>query len=240
MDVIDGWHIKRGLGKGNFARVYAATQENHNNPSEYVLKYFASDKMDSGIREKDILTLLNAAQVQNIPVVEHFLEFPQKCALIVSPVGIPILPAPSNVLITPQLICNLIVVLESAHRRGIVHRDIKPANIYLTANNEVILNDWGSAAALQISCKYVGTPLYGEQKTAEHIPSVALDLCSLVKTAFTLKQQKFPTCRTDDWSEIENYWHEISRTFPGFRDLLDVANSENHERLRQHFTSAFW
>jgi serine/threonine protein kinase len=240
MDAIDGWHIKRGLGKGNFARVYTATQENDNNSPEYVLKYFAIDKMNSGRQENEILTQLNAARVQNIPVVEHFLQFSDKCALIVSPVGIPILPAPSNLLITPQLICKLIVVLESAHSRGIVHRDVKPENIYLTTNNEVILNDWGSAAPLQRSCKYVGTPLYGEQKTAEHTPSVALDLCSLVKTAFTLKQQKFPICKTDAWIEIENYWNEISMTFPGFRDLLDAANSENHEILRERFTCAFW
>jgi hypothetical protein len=240
MDVVDGWHLQRGLGKGHFARVYAATQENDNSSTEYVLKYFANEKMISGIQENKILTQLHEAQVPNIPVVEFFFEFPQKCALIVSPVGIPILPAPPNALITPHVICTLLGVLELAHAQGIVHRDVKPANIYLTANNEVILSDWGSAAPLQRRCKYVGTPLYGEQKTAEHTPSVALDLCSLVKTAFTLKQLKSPLCNPRIWIEIENYWNEMSMTFPGFQDLLRIAKLENYEMLRDRFTSAFW
>jgi serine/threonine protein kinase len=242
MDVVDGWHLKRGLGKGYFARVYVATQENDNESTEYVLKYFANEKMISGKQENRILTQLHEAQVPNIPVVEFFFQSAENCALVVSPVGIPILPGPSNtlILITPQLICTLLGVLEHAHAQGIVHRDVKPANIYLTANNEVILSDWGSAAPLQIHCKYVGTPLYGEQKTAEHTPSVALDLCSLVKTAFTLKQQKSPVCDPHSWIEIENYWNEMSMAFLGFQDLLHIAESENHEMLRDRFNSAFW
>jgi hypothetical protein len=38
-------------------------------------------------------------------------------------------------------------VLAHAHERGVVHRDIKPGNVLFTANGELKLADWGTAAS---------------------------------------------------------------------------------------------
>jgi serine/threonine protein kinase len=144
-----------------------------NGSAEYVLKYYGGDGIRSGQRENQILSQFQQVGIGNIPVVKQFFEFPQKFVLIVSPVGIPILPAPSGVLMSPQLIWTLLKVLESAHEMEIVHRDVKPENIYLNSRNEIILSDWGSSAPLRICSTYEGTPLYGEQNTDVHTPSVA-------------------------------------------------------------------
>ena len=240
MDGVDGWQLNRGLGKGRFARVYAATETN--NSREYVLKYYSSYGTRSGKQENQTLCALNSIGVRNIPVVEKFIDFSENYVLIISPVGLPILPTPFNLEMTPQLICTLLEVLKCAHDHGIVHRDVKPENIYLHfETSEVILGDWGSAAELGKHCQYEGTPLYGEQKTAYHTPSAALDLCSLVKTAFVLKQQHNPRCYYPrSWTHIEEYWNHIADTFPGFAHLITCANSGNHAGLRELFMTAFW
>lgn len=50
---------------------------------------------------------------------------------------------------------RLLQTLKLIHSGGIVHRDVRPANFFLLEGNEILLNDWGSAAS-------VGTPVLVE------------------------------------------------------------------------------
>jgi len=235
-----------GLGTGRFTRVYLA--EDYSRQS-YALKYYPPEYAGMGAYEENILRNLALNNIAHVPSVATSLWVDNSYALSLSPVGVPILPAPIAVSITPALILPILHVLEHVHGLGIIHRDVKPENIYLNANDtsQVILNDWGSCVMTPQPtdfqadpCFFQGTPLYGEQhiRGQMQVPTKRLDLCSLVKTVFVIKQQKIPPCGTE-WSDITNYWISVSRDFPEFQTVFTEAESLNYDALRRFF-GALW
>lgn len=240
MDEVEGYTILNGLGTGRFSRVYEVLDS-------LVAKYFQLSFHDKGRHEEEILKLLRNHNIPNIPRCHDLVVRPNYSALIVSPVGIPIIFASQNNLITSNMILKLLDVLEFVHNLNIVHRDVKPENIFLSKNDhtEIILNDWGSAVRLDAlengECDYEGTPLYGEQcrDGIKQVPTKKLDLRCLVKTVFTIKQQKYPRLKKT-WGEIEAYWVNVANTYPQFLNVLNCAENEGYAELRRIFQEMWY
>jgi serine/threonine-protein kinase len=101
-----------------------------------------------------------------------------------------------------DLIEQVLLVLDQAHRVGVVHRDIKPANLYLRTDGTVVLLDFGVARALQDSpatlktgaASLLGTPAYMSPEQAradwEKVDGRS-DLFSIAATLFTLLTGQF-------------------------------------------------
>lgn len=246
IDEVEGYSIINGLGTGRFSRVYEVKNSANNNQMRFVLKYYCGLFKEMGRHEESILKLLGTENINNVPKFQDFIEHVHSSALVVTPVGIPIILASQTYRITTEMVLDLLSVLQIAHALQIIHRDVKPENIFLNNSNpqHIILIDWGSAVRLDNlvdgECIYQGTPLYGEEciHGVNQKPTKNLDLCCLVKTVFTIKQQKYPRCDLDR-DGIQNYWNGVALDFPKFQTLLDVASTEDYSGLENSLENYF-
>lgn len=240
LQVIDfpGYEIVNGLGIGKFSCAYCCRNEFTN---EYVvLKYFTSDYRDMGNQEFTYLQQFSTSGINNVPIVHNSLETIDSYMLVVTPVGIPVIPSAYN--FTPKMMIDLLEVLKQVHSINIIHRDVKPDNIYFDSNNpnRIILNDWSSAANSGIACPYQGTPFFGEPKVEFHIPTIQLDLKCLMKTIFFISHQKnYPNIDFNDSVAITSYWDGLKNDYPQFSTAMNVAESGNYVEL-ENILNLMW
>lgn len=227
-----GCTLIEGLGRGRFSSAYLCHFETVTGIEKKVIKLFGNQEM--GDNEISILKKCQKRRIDNVPIIHCRYRTDDLLALVVTPVGLPVLPV-SQYYITPRMILDLLSVLEHVHDRlGYVHRDVKPDNIYLDSADprKIILSDWSSACEAGATCLYHGTPLFGEENVFYHTPSFPLDLCSLVKTAFSLFKQTWPP-PLSEWSEIQAYWKRVSGDFPGFAKAMKHADRGDYNKLRK-------
>ena len=234
----DGYEIVNGLGIGRFSCAYCCRDETTN---EYVvLKYFTSDYLGMGNQEFTYLQQFSKRGINNVPIVRNALETINSYMLVVTPVGIPVIPSAYN--FTPKMMIDLLEVLNKVHSINLIHRDVKPDNIYFDSNNpnRIILNDWSSAANSGIACRYQGTPFFGEPKVESHTPTIQLDLKCLVKTIFFISHQKnYPNIDFNNYAAITNYWDGLKIGYPQFATVMNVAEIGNYQEL-ENILNLMW
>lgn len=233
------WELLGGLGQGAFSSVYTcrSTAAQGNNDM-YVMKIFTGDASIALAHvERTVLNDLSLASVINVPTFKDFYCGRDFLALIVAPVGIPVLHCSRD--ISPRMLVALLDVVQTAHSIGWVHRDIKPANIFIDQNDtsRIILNDWSSAARLGKECSYVGTVLFGEKPypNGRHTPEPRTDLCALVRTAHCLLRQRLPQVEGCTREAVDQYWVSIASCRPTIARALRLADNANYAGLKIMF-----
>ncbi len=223
---VPNWPLLDGLGRGRFSSVFSCRSTQSNEVA--VLKVFRGNIKDMANTERNVLTKLREGGVTNIPsfIELHFCD--EFYALILTPLGIPVLPCPLSADVTPKMLLTLLKVVQMAHNLKLIHRDIKPDNIYLvsTDTSRIVLNDWSSAAPANVECDYVGTRLFGDRPGPDnkHTPDQRLDLRSLVKTAFCLSKQRMPPVE-DNEEAVQQYWNGVKLQYPQFQRAMDFADA---------------
>jgi serine/threonine protein kinase len=143
---LEGCTLVNGLGQGRFSSVFLGSKD----AEQVVVKIFPSTLESAHDMVEMEATMLNALKrvgVANVPTFKWTLHKAGFSALAVLPVGLPVLPCPTNARLTPSMMVALVDVVKAAHVLGWVHRDIKPDNIFLDQNDltKIVLNDWSSA-----------------------------------------------------------------------------------------------
>lgn len=140
---VQGRHvtIKASLGQGRSCRAYLAD----NNGTQVVAKlYDCHETVTEDVRK---IGEANAAMQRatkdfqgcQIPTVQGS----EGRWLLITPAGIPF----TSDTIRQDHVRKLVSALKIVHEAGIVHRDVRFANIFhlITADDSVLLNDWGSS-----------------------------------------------------------------------------------------------
>jgi serine/threonine protein kinase len=155
--VLDGYTLKRGIGRGGFGEVYYALSDGG---KEVALKLVRGHNLEVELRgmaqclnlkHPNLMTLIDLrtdTQGDHWVVMEYISGEPLSVVLNRHPQGLP-----------PELAQQWFVALAKAvsclHDHGIVHRDLKPGNIFIE-NGSVKVGDYGL-------CKFISS----SQRTAQ-------------------------------------------------------------------------
>ncbi len=155
---LDGYTIKRGVGKGGFGEVYFALSDGGKEVALKLLRNTRDNEAELrgvaqclNLKHPNLVSLYDLrddAQGDHWVVMEYVAGEPLNTVINRHPNGLPIE-------LARQWFIDLCKATAHLHDHGIVHRDLKPGNIFLE-NGTVKVGDYGLS-------KFIG----GSQRTAQ-------------------------------------------------------------------------
>ena len=233
---VDGVTLEEPLGRGRCAVVYKGIHEE----KDVLVKIFRESMASSFHTEKAALVTLRGMNgVPNIEAIGAVQEHAEiQChfqALILSPVG--------NVLMTANHrkgetldgshLQKLVQIVQEAHEKKLLHRDIKPHNAYLTDDNQILLNDWGSSVGTKDEL-FIWEGTHGYSVSAsQHLETgwtgETCDLVALVRTAYVLICKESPPLGDED--AANEYWEKRIRRGTVWYTAMGYAKSKKYDKL---------
>src|SRR5437773_1348937 len=160
--VLDGYTLKRGIGRGGFGEVYYALSDGG---KEVALKLARGHNLEVEMRgmaqclnlkHPNLMTLIDLrtdAQGDHWVVMEYISGEPLSVVLNRHPQGLPME-------LAQQWFVALAKAVSCLHDHGIVHRDLKPGNIFVE-NGSVKVGDYGLSKFISSSQRTAQTQSVG-------------------------------------------------------------------------------
>jgi hypothetical protein len=130
-----------------------------------------------------------------------------------------------------EILEQVCLALEAAHREGVVHRDLKPSNVMLDSSRKVTVMDFGLArdlgGAVSLRAGPIGTPAYWAPEQARGLPStLRTDLYAVGLIAYEMfTGARLPHALSDD-TPLD----EVSAPFrPVLRTCLQVDPARRYD-----------
>ncbi|MDJ0592254.1 MAG: tetratricopeptide repeat protein [Pleurocapsa sp. MO_226.B13] len=254
------FYIVRELGSGGFATTYLAIDKQSENQTKCAVKQlqpkFNSLSVWTSAKERlatEAMVLQWLGKHDRIPrFIGHFEENKQFYLVLEFIEGEEFeQEIHRQVLNETQIIQFLIDILEilcSVHKQGIIHRDIKPSNlIRRKSDGKMILIDFGAVKEIgtmafdtskqQVKTQIIGTPGYMPPEQNNGKPIYSSDIYALGRTVIFGMTNKSPT----EWEETEpegvNAWNKkiaISEAFLKIINRMTAVNtSERYSSAEQ-------
>lgn len=199
-DLVPGYRIVRHLGRGGMANVYEAVHlrlrrtlalkvlivdaERH----ELVPRFLREARVMMQVRHPNVTTIHDLGSAAGLHYIALELITGGDLAARISRDG----PLPIDQALTLMIACC--EGLMAIHAAGMVHRDLKPANIFMTAEGQPKIGDFGlarhasGADRMTVTGACWGTPSYmaPEQITGEADVDGRADIYALGATFYTM------------------------------------------------------
>ena len=155
-DIVGAYTLVRQLGRGGMSTVWLAQKSDGAVKRPVALKLpslhlKSSSQVERFERERDVLALLNHPQIARL-FDAGVSDTGQPYIVLEHVDGLPITDAcdasAMDVHARLRLFLHVLAAVEHAHQHLVVHRDIKPSNVFVDANGQVKLLDFGIAKLL--------------------------------------------------------------------------------------------
>ncbi|MBA3481269.1 MAG: protein kinase [Pirellulales bacterium] len=261
---IDGYDVKRLLGKGVFATVWEAL---HRQTDETVaIKIIRVDLATDDVfgrfaREVELMEQLDHPNIAKVlqSRIDKTLGFYSMELVKGGTLEKFVQEKKPSAAVLIRLIAKVCDALDHAHRRGVVHRDLKPSNIMMTEEGEPKLVDFGLARSMftasdndsavhSMDGSVIGTPLFmsPEQARGENDSlDGRADVYALGIIFYVMLVRKHPhkINQQDRWQTIreiaEGHARRPSELRPGFNsDLERIMMKALAENRDERFATA--
>ncbi|MEL6894937.1 MAG: serine/threonine-protein kinase, partial [Planctomycetota bacterium] len=238
---IGKYKIERSLGRGGFAEVFLACDEELDRRVALKIPLFHTQHHVSGGKrfEREARLAASLSHPQIVPVFDYGTIGPI-CYIAFDWCDGPTLSdwsaqQPSiDCKTAARIVEHLADALQHAHRRGIVHRDLKPGNVLIDGSDQTThqpvwerlrITDFGLAcdtqhdrSSLTIDGQIVGTPVFmsPEQAEGSAAPSAAGDIWALGMMLYQLLTGTLPFQRQDPIATIRAI---VDQPLPPVRSL---------------------
>lgn len=214
---------------------------------DVLVKIFKKKMKISFDAESAALTKLNGGR--NVPSLSASLKVKNhdecnvhEMALVVTPVGNPVKSYCCNTgkLVFGKHFGELVDALKLAHEHDIIHCDVKPGNIFLTDDDVILLNDWGSSKITGPGSSEawegtIGFSVSPQEMLAHPNWSGEIrDLVALVRTAYVLMTKRMPP---DSEMASITFWSEVFSDKKIWKHGLEMAMTRNYAELKSWLES---
>ncbi len=178
---IQGYDVKRTIGRGGMATVYLAIQQSlerevvlktlnttHDETGDFFERFLKEGRIIASLRHPNIVTIFDIGSADDLLYISmEYVDGGDLRAKIENRL------APVRGL---DLLDKIGQALDYAHKKGIVHRDVKPANILFRSDGTPLLGDFGIAKDFTVDKELtstgtiLGSPFYMSPEQAEGLP----------------------------------------------------------------------